>query len=148
MSDYRINGYDLTLEKVAEILADPSPKIFIAPEAEERCRRSRRQIDRWMEKGAPAIYGVNTGLGALKDVAVPAEKHEEWNRTLSYPHSAGFGDWLPPQITRLALLLRCLRLLRLIFGSRRRRLLRLVVVLLLCFAHYFPWYTSGFRMPI
>ena len=49
---------------------------------------------------------------------------------------------------RLALLLRCLRLLRLIFGSRRRRLLRLVVVLLLCFAHYFPWYTSGFRMPI
>ncbi len=106
MSDYRINGYDLTLEKVAEILEDPSPKIFIAPEAEERCRRSRRQIDRWMEKGAPAIYGVNTGLGALKDVAVPAEKHEEWNRTLSYPHSAGFGGWLPPQITRLALLLR------------------------------------------
>ena len=49
---------------------------------------------------------------------------------------------------RLALLLRCLRLLRLIFGSRRRRLLRLVVVLLVCFAYYFPWYTSGFRMPI
>ena len=49
---------------------------------------------------------------------------------------------------RLALLLRRLRLLRLIFGSRRRRLLRLVVVLLVCFAHYFPWYTSGFRMPM
>ena len=49
---------------------------------------------------------------------------------------------------RLALLLRCLRLLRLIFGSRWCRLLRLVVVVLLCFAHYFPWYTSGFRMPI
>ena len=49
---------------------------------------------------------------------------------------------------RLALLLRRLRLLRLAFGSRRRRLLRLVVVLLVCFAHYFPWYTSGFRMPM
>ena len=53
-------------------------------------------------------------------------------------------------VRALRLALRPLRLLRLrlAFGSRRRRLLRLVVVLLVCFAHYFPWYTSGFRMPM
>lgn len=106
MSDYTIDGYDLTLDKIAQVLADPSPQVRMTPEAEERCRRSRRQIDRWLEKGAPAIYGINTGLGALKDVAVPAEKHEEWNQTLPYPHSAGFGRYLPPEVTRLALLLR------------------------------------------
>lgn len=31
---------------------------------------------------------------------------------------------------------------------RRGLLLRLVFVLLGSFAHYFPWYTSGFKMPM
>ena len=106
MSIYTINGHNLTLELIQQILEDPAPCVKMAPEAEERCRQTRTQIDRWLEKGAPAIYGVNTGLGALKDVAVPAEKHEEWNRTLSYPHSASFGGDLPPAVTRLSLLLR------------------------------------------
>ena len=63
-------------------------------------------MDRWLEKDAPAVYGINTGLGALKDVAVPAQDHIRWNRKLPYPHAAGFDEYLPPEITRLSLLLR------------------------------------------
>ena len=106
MNTYTINGYDLTLEKVSAILADPDSCVSVADEAKVKCRKTRNQIDRWLSKDAPVIYGINTGLGALKDVVVPPEKHVEWNKHLPYPHSAGFGNYLPAQVTRLALLLR------------------------------------------
>ena len=126
MSEYILDGYHLTLEQTGQILADPHPQFQISPEAEERCRRSRAQIDRWLQEGAPAIYGINTGLGALKDVAVPAEKHEEWNLTLPYPHSAGFGRYLPPATTRMALLLRANLLCR-GYSAARPELIRRIL---------------------
>lgn len=106
MAVYQIDGYTLTLDLLEQILKDPEARIELAEEARARCEKSRAQVDRWLVEGAPAIYGVNTGLGSLKDVAVPAQKHVEWNKRLPYPHAAGFDQYLPPEITRLALLLR------------------------------------------
>ncbi len=106
MAVYQINGYDLTLELVEQILHDADAQVELSPEARTRCERSRAQVERWLEKNAPAVYGINTGLGALKDVAVPAQDHIRWNKKLPYPHAAGFDEYLPADITRLALLLR------------------------------------------
>ncbi len=106
MAVYQINGYDLTLELVEQILHDADAQVELSPEARKRCERSRAQVERWLEKNAPAVYGINTGLGALKDVAVPAQDHIRWNKKLPYPHAAGFDEYLPADITRLALLLR------------------------------------------
>ena len=128
MSAYTINGYDLTLEKVSAIMSDAAPEVSIAPEAAAECIETRKQIDRWLEEGAPAIYGINTGLGALKDVPVPADKHTEWNKTLPYPHSAGFGQFLPTEVTRLALLLRANILCR-AFSAPRTELIERILSL-------------------
>ena len=106
MATYVLNGHDLTMKDVAAMLADPDPRVEIDPAARELCLRSRGQINKWLEVGAPAVYGINTGLGALKDVMVPPEKHIEWNQTLPHVHGAGFGDYLPPEVTRVELLLR------------------------------------------
>ena len=106
MAVYQIDGYTLTLDLVDQILKDPKTRVELSEEARARCEKSRAQVDRWLVEGAPAVYGVNTGLGSLKDVAVPAQKHIEWNKRLPYPHAAGFDEYLPPEITRLALLLR------------------------------------------
>lgn len=106
MAIYQIDGYTLTLDLLDQILKDSDARVELAEEARIRCEKSRAQVDRWLVDGAPAIYGVNTGLGSLKDVAVPAQKHIEWNKRLPYPHAAGFDEYLPPEITRLALLLR------------------------------------------
>lgn len=106
MAVYQIDGYHLTLELVSQILQDADARVELSAQARTRCENSRAQVERWLEKDAPAVYGINTGLGALKDVAVPAQDHIRWNRKLPYPHAAGFDEYLPAEITRLALLLR------------------------------------------
>lgn len=106
MSTYVLDGHSLTIKEIAAMLEDEHPHVEIAPEARELCMRSRAQVEKWLESGAPAVYGINTGLGALKDVMVPPEKHIEWNKTLPYVHGAGFGDYLPAEVTRVELLLR------------------------------------------
>ena len=106
MGTYILDGYTLTVADVAKMMSDKHPNVKISDEARARCNKSRAQIDEWLKEGAPTIYGINTGLGALKDVAVQPDKHIEWNKTLPYVHGAGFGDFLPADVTRVELLLR------------------------------------------
>lgn len=106
MATYVLDGHSLTIKDIASMLADPAPVVEIDPAARELCLRARGQVNKWLERDAPVVYGINTGLGALKDVVVPPEKHIEWNQTLPHVHGAGFGDYLPPEVTRVELLLR------------------------------------------
>jgi len=105
MDKYYIDGYNLTMSDVKNIIEN-NLIVEIADEAVERCRKSRKQINKWLEKDAPVVYGINTGLGNLKDVVMPPEDHIKWNKTIPYPHAAGFGEYLSSIITRTALLLR------------------------------------------
>ena len=126
MSVYRIDGYTLTLDMVRQFLEDPNAHVELTEEALARCAKSRAQVDRWLVEGAPVIYGVNTGLGVLKNVAVPAQKHIEWNKTIAYAHAGGFDEYLPPEITRLTLMLRANVLARAHSGVRPALIQRLL----------------------
>ena len=135
MSIYYIDGNSLTLETIRTIMADKEARVALSDEAaaggaatRSRCRATRSQIDRWMEKDAPVVYGVNTGLGNLKDVVVPPEKHIEWNKTLPYPHAAGMGDYLPPEVTLTSLLLRANVLARGYSGVRPELIERILAI--------------------
>ena len=128
MNLYYIDGHSLTLDGIRAMLSDPDAVAVLSEEAERECRRSRGQIERWMEKDAPVVYGVNTGLGNLKDVVVPPEKHIEWNKTLPYPHAAGMGDYLPPEVTLTSLLLRANVLARAYSGVRPELINRVLAV--------------------
>lgn len=128
MSAYYIDGYNLTLDVIRDILNDDNSEVMLSEQAEKRCRESRAQIDRWLEKDAPVIYGVNTGLGNLKDVVVPPEKHIEWNKTIPYPHAAGMGEYLQPPITLMSLLLRANVLARAYSGVRPELIKRILSI--------------------
>lgn len=101
-----LNGFDLSIDDVIGALAGRFDSIVLDDEARERCHRSRRQVETWLEEGAPAVYGVNTGLGNLKDVAVPAGLHRQWQASLAGPHAVGLRDPLPGDLVRAALLIR------------------------------------------
>ncbi len=101
-----IDGYSLTIEGIASAIKGELGTIGIAPEAISRCEGSRNQIRKWLEKDAPVIYGVNTGLGNLKDTVLSPEDHLEWNKTIPYPHAVGMGEAISPDITRASLLIR------------------------------------------
>lgn len=126
MSLYYIDGHTLTLDGIRAMMNDHEAKVALSEEADQNCRKTRGQIERWMEKDAPVIYGVNTGLGNLKDVVVVPEKHIEWNKTLPYPHAAGMGDYLAPEITLMSLLLRANVLARAYSGARAELIYRIL----------------------
>ena len=101
-----IDGYNLTIEDVVSAVKGEIGPIYISDEAIKRCRDSRKQVDKWLEKDAPVVYGVNTGLGNLKDTVIPPNVHKWWQKSLSGAHAAGFGNPVSGEITRAELLIR------------------------------------------
>ena len=105
MEKLYINGYDLN---IADVLKAVNGEVELAldEKAGKLCRDSRSQVDRWLEGDPPVIYGINTGLGNMKDTVLSPEEHKNWNKTIPYPHAVALGKTIEPEITRAALLLR------------------------------------------
>src|SRR5690348_6336930 len=78
------------------------------PAAMEAMARARAVVDRVVAGGdaAPAVYGVNTGFGALAEVRISAAEVTELQRNLVRSHSAGVGEPLARDATRAMMLLR------------------------------------------
>ncbi|MEM1054982.1 MAG: histidine ammonia-lyase [Bacteroidota bacterium] len=74
-----------------------------APEC--RIRASREALEHAMSTGA-ALYGVNTGFGALKGVRIGDEKLETLQHNLLRSHAVGMGEPIEPAISRRMLRLK------------------------------------------
>lgn len=101
-----IDGHSLSIDVVKGIIGTPGRKVELAEHASEICKKTRGQIDKWLTEDAPVIYGINTGLGNLKDTVLSPEEHMSWNKTIPYPHAVGMGGTIDPKITKTALLIR------------------------------------------
>src|SRR6056297_1200897 len=66
---------------------------------------SRRHVERALTDST-AIYGINTGFGALADKRIAPERLAELQRNLLLSHACGTGDPLNPDISRLMLRLK------------------------------------------
>jgi len=78
--------------------------------AEARARpdpvtRSRAIVDQAVGRDE-AIYGVNTGFGALASRRIEADQLEQLQKNLLLSHACGTGDPVPPEIARLMLKLK------------------------------------------
>ncbi len=62
--------------------------------------------------GEKAVYGVNTGFGKLAQKRISAEETSLLQRNLILSHSAGVGDTVPENITRLMMTLKLVSLTR------------------------------------
>jgi len=76
--------------------------------------RSRAVVDAVVAGGdqAPAVYGVNTGFGALAEVRISAAQIAELQRNLVRSHAVGVGEPLPRDEVRAMMLLRAAVLAR------------------------------------
>lgn len=101
-----INGFSLTIEEIIAAVKGELGTMEMSTEAVEKCEGSRNQVRKWLEKDAPVVYGVNTGLGNLKDTVLSPEDHLKWNKTIPYPHAVGMGEPINPEITRASILIR------------------------------------------
>jgi histidine ammonia-lyase len=97
----------LTLEAIAAV-SRRGARVAIAGSAGAAMTRSRAVIDRVVARGdeAPAVYGVNTGFGALAEVRISHGEVAQLQKNLVRSHSAGVGEPLPRDATRAMMLLR------------------------------------------
>lgn len=102
-----LDGYTLTAADVVRVARERDVSVALADPARTHLAEVRAYIEReWLRPDAPPIYGFNTGLGKLKDSAIPLEQIKLFQAMLVNAHSAGVGEPLPEEVVRATMLLR------------------------------------------
>jgi histidine ammonia-lyase len=99
-----LRGAGLTIDDVVRV-ARHGEAVELAPEALERIRVCRAMLERKVE-AKETMYGVNTGIGELSEVALEDDQVRQFQRFLIYNHAAGIGEPCPVEHVRAALLSR------------------------------------------
>jgi histidine ammonia-lyase len=99
-----ITGKNLTVEKIVNVARDRE-KIEIPPPTMLKVLKCREIVERKVKERA-VMYGVTTGIGELSEVVLSPEQVEKFQRYLVYSHAAGYGDPLPEDVVRAAVLSR------------------------------------------
>ena len=90
--------------------------------------RARAVVDR-KAAGDDAVYGINTGFGALAETPIPREALGALQLNLLRSHAAGVGEPLPVRAVRASMALRA-NVLAKGFSGIRRATLELLIELL------------------
>ena len=106
-----LTGTSLTLEDLAAVLRGEAVRLVLPPETEARMQRARALVDEKVAAGA-VVYGLTTGFGKLKHVAIPTAELADLQRNLVLSHSVGCGPPLAPEEVRVAQILRLNGLVR------------------------------------
>ena len=91
-------------------------------------RAARAVVDAHAARGTP-VYGVNTGFGALAEVAIPADRLAALQLNLLRSHAAGVGEPLPVPVVRALIALRANVLAKGFSGIRLETLETLIALL-------------------
>ncbi len=104
---FRLGEHVLDLQALADV-ARGGRKVEISPGAREAMARARAVVDAVVAGGdqAPAVYGVNTGFGALAEVRISAAQVTQLQQNLVRSHAAGIGQPLARDAVRGMMLLR------------------------------------------
>ncbi|MBK8178086.1 MAG: histidine ammonia-lyase [Planctomycetes bacterium] len=117
MNSLQLDGASLTLEALAPIFRGESLSISIAPSARAAVLRARKLVEQHVEAG-DVVYGLTTGFGKLKSVAIAREDLAELQTNLVLSHCCGVGAPMPEAEVRAAMVLRLNGLLRGHSGAR------------------------------
>ena len=124
-----LDGDSLTIEDLVRVARDPRVRVEIADEALARLHSSRDQIERLItkykedfeklrrgEEAHPVLeYGVTTGFGEFKNIAVAPADLLQLQRNILLSHSVGVGEtadelhpsnFFDPEVVRAALVIR------------------------------------------
>ena len=104
---FRLGDEPLTLEILAQV-ARGGRKVEIGANARAAMQRARAVVDKVVAGGdaSPAVYGVNTGFGALAEVRISAAEVARLQQNLVRSHASGVGAPLAREAVRAMMLLR------------------------------------------
>ena len=92
----------LSIEDVAQVTREHRP-VQLSDPAMERIRRGRAVTEGLLAEGE-RVYGLTTGVGALKRVSIGAPDQPEFNRLLLLSHRTGTGSQVAEEVVRAAML--------------------------------------------
>ena len=104
-----ITAAPLELEDLLAVAAGAS--IQLADDARATIAASRAVVDRMLE-GSEPVYGLNTGVGHMKDSVLPTEELRSGQETLLVTHAGGTGPPLSTERVRGAMAARLLGITR------------------------------------
>jgi histidine ammonia-lyase len=105
-----LNGTNLTITDLDEILNNPSCTIQITPDAKRAVDRSKEFIDQ--QANGKIIYGINTGFGPMASHIISEHQQLELQRNLIRSHAVGAGDPIKQSYVLAAMVVRLNTLLR------------------------------------
>jgi histidine ammonia-lyase len=94
----------LTLAQLDACLHQPL-RVRISPDALDRVQRARAWVEA-LESGDEPVYGINTGVGHLKNRRIPRRQLDQLQENLIVSHAVGVGPPAPPEIVRWMMLLK------------------------------------------
>lgn len=115
-----LDGDSLTFDGLVAI-ADRYQPVALAPAAAARVDAAREVVDR-KARADEAVYGINTGFGALAETRIPRDSLGALQLNLLRSHAAGVGEPLPTRAVRASMVLRANVLAKGFSGIRRSTL--------------------------
>lgn len=103
MSTVTITAAPMSIDELLAVV--DGAQVELGPDAREVIEASRAVVGRALESGA-SIYGVSTQVGHGKDVRLTDEELRGQQEFLVMSHGTGFGDPLPTDLVRAALVTR------------------------------------------
>ncbi|HWR37653.1 MAG TPA: histidine ammonia-lyase [Clostridia bacterium] len=104
MNILHINGNDLTLEELGQVIYERRP-VILEPQARQAVEKARAVVDDLVERDLVA-YAITTGVGQLSDVRISGEQVRELQINLVRSHAVGVGEPLSEHESRAMMLLR------------------------------------------
>ena len=103
----KLNPTQITLHHLRELWAGDEGRL---DDVSMQCiADAAASVDR-IVAGGETVYGINTGFGLLANTRIPNDRLAELQTNLILSHSAGIGDPLPRNVSRLMILLKLLGL--------------------------------------
>jgi len=100
-----LDGNRLTLADACSAARARTADVTLAPAAYAQMNASRALVER-LVAGDDPIYAVNTGVGLLADVRIPASDLERLQQNVIRSHSVGVGEPLAREAVRAMMLIR------------------------------------------
>src|SRR6202789_4557557 len=96
-----LDGATLTPRKLA-LIAREGAIAELSPDARAANDDARVALAAFLDRGGQ-LYGVTTGVGALRDYRVPDDLREQYSLSLLRSHACGAGLPLPATVVRAAM---------------------------------------------
>ena len=122
---HQITEQPLTLSHIDRLLRQ-NLQLQLGEQVIEATRRCREYVTSAILNSDKAVYGINTGFGALCKVKIAPEHLRRLQQNLVRSHACGCGEPLPVEMVRLMLVLKVYSLSKGHSGIRLETLERLV----------------------